>query len=296
MHQPKILLLGKDGQIGFELRRTLLSLGEIISIGRRDLDLENLDGLLTLLQHHKPDIIVNAAAYTAVDAAESHEVMAILINAKVVEVLADYAQASGALLVQYSTNYVFDGQKESAYLETDTVNPQNVYGASKRAGELAIIQRRCKHLIFRTSCVFSVNGNNFIKSILQLAKEKTRLNVVVDQICTPSSAELVADITALAIAGYRNHIIHDGIYHLTSTGQTSYYNLARYVIDKASDHGMVFALDSNNIYPITTDDYPLPAKRPKNSTLNVSALSKALDLHIPAWNIYVDRVIAQLSK
>ena len=292
----KILLLGKDGQVGTELRRTLLPLGQVIPIGRADLDLENLSALSHLLNLHQPDLIVNAAAYTAVDKAESDEKTAFLINAKVVFLLAEYAKKNNILLVHYSTDYVFDGQKIGAYLETDTVNPQNNYGASKLAGEQAILDSGCDYLIFRTSWVFAATGKNFIKTILHLAKEKENLQIVADQYGAPTSAELIADTTALAIAGYRWGRIQNGIYHLTSTGHTSWHNLACYAVDNALARGINLRLTSEQIHPIATAEYPLPAKRPGNSILDTSALSTALTLTIADWTIYVNRMIERLMQ
>ncbi len=291
----KILLLGKDGQVGTELKRTLLPLGHVIALGRADHNLENLSGLSHLLNVHQPDIIVNAAAYTAVDKAESDTETAFLINANLLTILAEYAQQNKTLLVHYSTDYVFDGQKKEPYLETDSVNPQSVYGASKRAGEEAILLSGCNHLIFRTSWVFSSSGKNFIKTILQLARERDSLRIVADQYGAPTSAELIADVTALAIAGYRKKTIQNGIYHLTSAGSTNWHNLACYAVDKALNNGMLLKLTRQQIHPISTNEYPLPAKRPDNSKLDIGALSNALALHIPDWTVHVDRVINQLT-
>ena len=292
----KILLLGKDGQVGTELRRTIFSLGNLISVGRSDLNLENLPGLRHLLKSHQPDIIVNAAAYTAVDKAESDKESAFTINEKVVAVLADYAQNNKTLLVHYSTDYVFDGKKIGAYLETDSVNPQNIYGASKLAGEHAILRSGCDFLIFRTSWVFSASGKNFIKTILQLAKKKDSLHIVSDQYGAPTSAELIADVTAVAIAGYRKSYIHNGLYHLTATGTTSWYNLACYVVERVLANGINLKLSSKHIYPVTSEEYLLPAIRPKNSTLDISILSDVLSLDIVDWKTYVDRMIEQLIR
>ncbi len=320
----KILLLGKDGQVGTSLQRTLLPLGELIAIGRSDLDLEDLSGLNQLLANHHPDIIVNAAAYTAVDRAESDKEKAFLINADMVKVLADYTENNRSLLVHYSTDYVFDGLKSVAYIEADSVNPQSIYGASKRAGEEAILQSNGNYLIFRTSWVFSVGGKNFIKTILNLAKEKERINVVSDQYGAPTSAELIADVTAVAISRWARCALPTlrpvfnrrvgkgapatcppeklivplqlGIYHLTASGATSWYNLACYIVNKALENGMTLKLTSQHIHPISTDEYPLPAKRPKNSILNNTALSNALALHLPDWTVHVDKVMDQLTQ
>lgn len=291
----KILLLGKNGQVGTELRRTLLPLGQVIAIGRAECNLADLSGIHSLLNTYQPDMIVNAAAYTAVDKAESDKDAAFLVNADLLAILAEYAQQQQILLVHYSTDYVFDGQKQTTYIETDSVNPQSVYGASKRAGEEAILHSGCNHLIFRTSWVYSSHGKNFIKTILQLARERDSLRIVADQYGAPTSAELIADITALAIAGYQKQSIQNGIYHLTSAGSTNWHHLACYAVDKALDNGITLKLTSQEISPITTDDYPLPAKRPRNSKMDTSALSQSLGLHIPDWTVHVDRLIHQLT-
>ena len=316
----KILLLGKDGQVGTELKRTLLPFGQVIAIGRADYDLTDLSGLSHLLTAHQPDIIVNAAAYTAVDKAESNQDTAFIVNAHLLTLLADYAQKNHTLLVHYSTDYVFDGQKQAPYIETDPVNPQSIYGASKRAGEEAILNSGCDHLIFRTSWVFSFHGNNFIKTMLQLARERESLRIVADQYGAPTSAELIADVTALAIVNYLqkdivgprpnlrgddiglngtkapNKGIENGIYHLTAAGSTTWHQFACYAVDKALENGLSLKLSSQQIHPISTDEYPLPAKRPKNSRLDTQALSNALALHLPDWSVHVDRVIHQLTQ
>lgn len=290
----KILLLGKNGQVGRELQRTLLPLGEVVALGRRDADLENLSALGDLLDAHSPDIIVNAAAYTAVDKAEGDAFTAHRVNAEAVGVMASYAQHRGALLVHYSTDYVFDGEKPGAYLETDAANPQSVYGSTKRAGEEAILQSGCDALIFRTSWVFSAHGTNFIKTILRLAKERESLNVVDDQYGAPTSAELIADVTALALAGHRARTLANGIYHLTASGVTSWHGLACHAVDRMRANGAALTLDARQVHAIPTEAYPLPARRPKNSRMDTTALSGALGLHLPDWRIHVDRMIDQL--
>jgi dTDP-4-dehydrorhamnose reductase len=290
----KILLLGKNGQVGRELQRTLLPQGEVAALGRSEADLENLSGLSDVLHARTPGIIVNAAAYTAVDKAESDEATAYRINAEAVGVMANYARHSGALLVHYSTDYVFDGEKSGAYVEADAANPQSVYGKSKRAGEEAILQSGCNALIFRTSWVFSVFGGNFIKAILRLAKERESLNVVADQHGAPTSAELIADVTALAIAGCRSGTLSNGVYHLTAAGETTWHGLACHVVERALENGMKLTLTPQQIRAIPTEAYPLPAKRPKNSRMDTGALTGALGLHLPDWKIHVDRVVDQL--
>ncbi|WP_404355918.1 dTDP-4-dehydrorhamnose reductase [Methylotuvimicrobium sp. KM1] len=291
-----ILLLGKNGQVGRELQRTLLPLGHVSAFGRDEADLQNPDALLGLLKERKPEIIVNAAAYTAVDKAETDEKAAYAINAEAVDVLAQYTSTHDALFVHYSTDYVFDGEKKEAYLETDTTDPQSIYGKSKRAGEEAILKSQCNALIFRTSWVFSADGNNFIKTILRLAQERDSLNIVADQFGAPTCAELIADVTAHAIIGFRRDQLTGGIYHLTSGGETTWHGLACYAVQRANENGMQLKLKPENIQPISTEAYPLPAKRPKNSRLNTGSLANSLELHFPDWRLYVDRVIRELCN
>jgi dTDP-4-dehydrorhamnose reductase len=291
----KTLLFGKDGQVGRELQRTLLPFGEVIALNRQDADLQNLIGLDRLLHTEKPELIVNAAAYTAVDKAETDSATAFRINAEAVEVMAGYAFRQKVLLVHYSTDYVFDGQKPGAFVETDTAHPLGVYGLTKRKGEEAIEQSRCNALIFRTSWVFSAHGNNFIKTILRLAKEKNGLNIVADQFGAPTSAELIADVTALAIAGYGSGRIGNGIYHLTASGETNWHRFACHIIDRARTNGLPLQLDVSQIRAIPTEDYPVPAPRPKNSRLDTSLLSSRLGLRLPDWTVHANRTIDQLT-
>lgn len=291
----RILLIGKNGQVGHELQRTLLPLGDLVALGRDGLDLSDLAALNQMLASQSPDVIVNASAYTAVDRAEADEAGATAVNATAVGVMAEYARGRGALLVHYSTDYVFDGAKDSPYVENDATAPQSAYGRSKRAGEEAIIASGCKALVFRTSWVFSAHGGNFIKTMLRLAGERDSLNVVADQFGAPTSAELIADVTALALAAYRRGALADGIYHLTAAGSTSWHGLASYAIARARLRGVQVKVDPAQICPIPTEAYPLPAKRPKNSRLDTSKLAGALDLQLPDWKIHVDRLIDQLS-
>lgn len=290
-----ILLLGKDGQVGRELQRTLLPLGRLTALGRKGADLGDLARLENMLQTRHPGIIVNAAAYTAVDQAETDADTAYRINAEAVQMLADYAWRSGALLVHYSTDYVFDGLKAVPYLETDEARPQNVYGRSKLAGEAAILESRCAALVLRTSWVFSAQGNNFIKTVLRLARERDGLSIVDDQTGAPTSAELIADVSALAIAAWRREIIAGGLYHLTAAGSTSWYGLARHVLQRALDNGARLRTGPGGLRPISTAEYPLPAPRPKNSCLDTGKLSTALGLELPDWTAHADRAVDQLT-
>jgi len=291
----KILLLGKTGQVGIELQRTLLAQGDLIALGRAEADLEKPAALLDVLRAHSPDVIVNAAAYTAVDKAEGNSRAAHAINAESVSVMADYARARDALLVHYSTDYVFDGAKDSPYEPSDTPNPLSVYGRTKRKGEEAIVDSGCRYLILRTSWVFSAQGSNFLKTILRLAKERDELNVVADQHGAPTSAELIADVTALAVAGHRQGLCNSGIYHLTAAGQTTWHGFACHIVARAAANGATIKATPGHIQPIPTDAYPLPAPRPKNSRLDTSALSDALLLQFPDWTVHVNRTVDQLT-
>lgn len=283
----RILLLGKEGQVGSKLSRFLIPLGSLKAIGRNDLCLENTSGLHQLLIEYRPHLIVNAAAYTAVDAAENDAKTAFIINETVVAILAEYAKRENALLVHYSTDYVFDGEKEDAYIETDGTHPLSVYGASKLAGEQAIVQSGCHYLNFRTSWVFSATGRNFINTILNLAKEKESLRIVSDQYGAPTSAELIAWVTCLAISHWQKGQMEEGTYHLTAVGKISWYDLACFVVERALANGAQLKITTDKIDPVCSKEYPLPAKRPKNSVLNTTKLSKALGLYLPKWSTLV---------
>ena len=292
----KILLLGKDGKVGHELQRTLLALGDVHASGREGANFEDPEGLRRLLVAQEPNIIVNAAAYTAVDKAETNQDAARRVNADAVGLLARYAQETQALLVHYSTDYVFDGTKNSPYEEDDQTNPQSVYGRTKLAGELAILASGCNTLVLRTSWVFSAHGGNFIKTILRLAKERDVLSIVADQHGAPTSAELIADVTALAIAGWLQGRLSSGVYHLTASGHTTWHGLASHVVDRAHRNGVKLKTDRDHIKPITTEEYPVPAVRPKNSRLNTNALASPLKLQLPHWTVHVDRTVDQLTS
>lgn len=291
----KILLLGKNGQVGTELQRTLLPLGTLVALDRSTADLEKPASLHSVLESHSPDVIVNAAAYTAVDKAETNQDVAQAVNAESVAVIAAYAKERDALLVHYSTDYVFDGSKESPYVPADTTHPLSVYGATKRQGEEAIEASGCRFLIFRTSWVFSAHGGNFVKTMLRLAKERDALSIVADQHGAPTSAELIADVTALAIAGHRQGVCKSGIYHLTAAGETTWHGFASHIVARAAANGVTLKAAVERITPIPTDAYPLPAPRPKNSRLDTSALSSALLLQFPDWTVHVNRTVDQLT-
>lgn len=294
----KILLFGKEGQVGWELQRSLLTVGDIIASEQHELDFENPDDVRGWVRRHEPDIIVNAAAYTAVDQAESEPDKARRINADAVGVLAEEASRLNAWLVHYSTDYVFDGEKHGPYEEDDLPNPLSVYGRTKLEGEVRIRDRHAKHLIFRTSWVFAARGENFAKTMLRLAKERETLNVIADQYGAPTSAELLADVTALALhhalpKGSRTDVA--GTYHLVARGETTWHDYAQYVITVARERGIVLKTTPEEIYPIKTEAYPLPAKRPRNSRLSVSKLTSVFGVQLPDWRNQVRRLIEELA-
>ena len=294
----KILLLGKEGQVGWELQRSLSTVGDLVASEQHDLDLECPDDVRRWVRQHEPDIIVNAAAYTAVDQAESEPEKAHRINAEAVGVLAEEANRLNAWLVHYSTDYVFDGEKAAPYEEGDPTNPLSVYGRTKLEGEELIRDRHAKHMIFRTSWVFAARGKNFAKTILRLAKEREKLSVIADQHGAPTSAELVADVTALALhraVQNGSHIDLAGTYHLVARGETSWHSYAQFVLTVARERGIMLKTASEEVYPIQTEAYPLPAKRPRNSRLNVSKLTSTFGVHLPDWRNHVRRLIEELA-
>ena len=279
----KILLLGAHGQLGVELSKVLPELGELIELSRNELDLSALDELRHQLSLIKPDLIVNASAYTAVDKAETEIEMAFLINADVPKILADYAKESNAILVHYSTDYVFDGRKTSPYEENDQPNPLSVYGASKLKGEQNITISGCKHLTFRTSWLFSAKGQNFRNLILKLATEKDELRIIDDQFGSPTSCEWLAKITSYAL-----NICLDqknegntppwGIYHASSIGKVSWYEYAQIIILNAIKSGIKLKVKLEDIKPIKTSEYHQKAIRPKFSCLSIQKLTSSFSI------------------
>ena len=291
-----ILLLGKNGQVGQGLQQTLTPIGSVTALARADFDLERPEMIAARLEALRPDVIVNAAAYTQVDLAETNVEAAFAVNHRAVEALANYARDHDALLVHYSTDYVFDGKKQTAYLENDEAHPLNVYGQSKRAGEIAIERSGCRYLLFRTSWVVSAEGTNFAKTMLRFAAERSSLRIVADQFGAPTSVELIADVTAQAITAHRQDKLAKGTYHLTSGGRTSWHGIARHVVGRAIDLGFQSQVKVDDILPISTEEYPRPAARPRNSSLNCDALSSSLGLTMPDWTVHVDRVLDQLKE
>jgi len=294
----KILLLGANGQVGWELQRSLAPLGQLKACDHNTVDLAKIDELQASIREFSPAIIVNAAAYTAVDMAESEAEKARRINAEAVAELAAEAKYLDAWLIHYSTDYIFDGTKSTAYVETDSAKPQSVYGKTKFEGEEAIRKSGCKHLIFRTSWVYAARGSNFAKTMLRLAKERDELNVVGDQVGVPTSAELIADITALCLYRVTNDNAFGkqavGTYHLSPSGETNWHEYARYVIAEAQHYGVKLRTKPENIHPISTSEYPLPAKRPANSLLDTKKLTNTFSVHMPVWRTQVKRLVSEL--
>ena len=295
----KILLLGKNGQVGWELQRSLAPLGALTALDRQGGsglcgDLSDLEGLAATVRTLQPQVIVNAAAYTAVDKAESEPELARCINAEAPAVLAREAQACGALLVHYSTDYVFDGSGDQPWAEGAPTGPLSVYGVTKLAGEQAIVQSGCAHLILRTSWVYAARGGNFAKTMLRLAQERERLTVIDDQWGAPTGAELIADVTAHAIAQTRQQPGKAGIYHLAPAGETTWHAYAKYVISQARQAQDAIKIKATEIAPIPTSAYPTPARRPHNSRLNCAKLQAAFGLHLPPWQDGVRRMLAEI--
>lgn len=293
----KILLFGKNGQVGWELQRALLPLGELTALDRHSKDycgdLSRIDDLANTIELLKPDVIVNAAAYTAVDKAESEPELSQLINSEAVKVLAKSAQKINALLVHYSTDYVFSGEGEHFWQEDDKTAALNAYGQTKLNGEQHVQQYCSNHLIFRTSWVYSTFGNNFAKTILNLAKMREKLSVIDDQYGAPTSAELIADCTAIALVQTLLDKKKCGVYHLVSSGSTNWYQYTKLVTQEAQKNGIELALKELNAIPAT--DYPLPAKRPYNSKMNNNKFKKTFNTELPNWELGVKRLIKELS-
>lgn len=294
----KILLFGKNGQIGWELQRSLAPLGELIALNSTSEefcgDLTNLIGLKRTIRKIAPDVIVNATAYTAVDKAESEPELAHVLNAQAPDILAQEARQLNAWLVHYSTDYVFNGAGNQPYLETDVTDPLNIYGKTKLEGEKNIITSGCSYLIFRTSWIYATNGNNFIKTILRLAQQRDKLEVVNDQIGSPTGAELLADITAYTLFSLKHKPEVSGLYHLVAGGCTSWYDFARFILEYARYVNFPLKIQSDTLLPITSKDFPLPAKRPLNSRLNTSKLENTFNLILPTWQTGVSRTLTEI--
>ena len=291
----KILLTGKDGQLGFALHKKLASLGEVIATNRDMLDLSDPEAIRVFIDQKKPDIIINPAAYTQVDKAESEKLLAHQINAVAPQMLTEKASELNIPIIHFSTDYVFDGLKHEPYLETDEVNPQSVYGQTKWQGEEAVRQNK-RHIIIRTSWVFSSHGQNFLKTILKLIQEKTSLNVVSDQIGTPTSSEVLADVTCRIVKTIFNdpNFKDFGTYHMTLEDETNWYRYACFITDEAKRLGLPTLMTSKDIKPISSDAYPTLAKRPMNSRLDTIKIKKTFMLELPHWEEEVKRILKAL--
>ena len=294
----KIVLFGKNGQVGHELSHKLNRLGKVVSCDRAQVDFVDDIQIQNFLYNEKPDIIVNAVAYTAVDKAEAEPLLATQINATAVGQLASYAKETGALLVHFSTDYVFDGRKEGRYTEEDTCNPLSVYGVSKLAGEEQIIQSGCKNFIFRTSWVYSNRGKNFIRTILKLASSKSDLKIIEDQIGVPTSASLISDVVCQILSQYVDSAEHInesyGTYHLSPIGKTNWYEYAKLILKTAHKEGGQSLLPLEAIHPIPTSKYEQSATRPKNSLLDTSKLRNVFKIELPNWDADVQATLSDL--
>ncbi|WP_055048473.1 dTDP-4-dehydrorhamnose reductase [Devosia sp. A16] len=280
----RLLILGRDGQVGTALTQVLAPLGEIVAFGRDGADLSQPGKLRALVESVEPHIIVNAGAYTAVDKAENEADLARVVNADAPAALAAAAVACGAWLIHYSTDYVFDGRKPAPYVEDDETQPLNVYGETKRAGEVSISESGARHLIFRTSWVHAPGRNSFAAKILSLAQSREELKVIDDQVGAPTSARLIAEITRRAIEQIdRGRPLDNGTYHLSAAGETSWHGYARYVVDAALQHGLPLRTSLERIVPVPSAEFPSPARRPHNSRLSTYKLRRALGIDLPDW-------------
>ncbi len=302
MSRPTILLLGANGQVGHALQTALAVLGTVIACTRAELDLGAASAqpqlVFDLVQKTRPDVIVNAAAYTAVDQAESDPELARTINAVLPGLLAQAASDTGACIVHYSTDYVFDGTKKGSYREQDQTNPLSVYGQTKLQGEQAVAKACARHLILRTSWVVSAHGGNFLKTMLRVGQERDSLRVVADQIGAPTSANLIAQTTRHLLVEMLAQPASDprwGVYHLAAGGQTSWFYYAQYVLSQAREKGWPIKVSSESIEAIATADYPVAAKRPHNSKLDTSRLRETFGVVLPDWTEGVDEVLAHLT-
>lgn len=296
----KILLLGKNGQVGWELQRSLAPLGELIALGSDSPglcgNLRDAEGLAATVRAVAPDVIVNAAAYTAVDQAESDVAACRAVNAGGPALLAQEAARLGALLVHYSTDYVFDGSGQAPWREEAATGPLNVYGQSKLEGEQAIAASGCRHLVLRTSWVYAARGGNFAKTMLRLAGERERLSVVDDQVGAPTSAELIADVTAHAVRATQQRPELGGIYHLAAAGATSWHGYAQFVIEQARRAGLAIKVAPEAIAAVGSDAFPTPAARPRNSRLATDKLQAAFGLVLPPWQTGVERMLTEFFE
>ena len=290
----RILILGKAGQVGWELQHALASQGDVLALGRAEADLEDPGQLRQAVIDAAPDVIVNAAAYTAVDRAEAEPALARRINAEAPAVLAREAAAAGAWLVHYSTDYVFDGSGDTPRDEEAPTGPLNVYGQTKLEGEQAIRASGARHLVLRTSWVYGTRGGNFARTMLRLAQERDKLAVIDDQVGAPTGAELIADVSAHAIRAIVAGSAPGGTYHLVAAGETSWHGYACRVIEAARAKGLPVKVARDAIAAVPSSAFPTPAARPKNSRLDTAKLRRTFGLVLPPWQAGVDRLLAEI--
>lgn len=292
----KILLFGKNGQVGWELQRSLAPLGVVIALERNSItycgDLNNTTGIIDTIEKIRPDIIINAAAYTAVDKAESEPFVAEQINAKVISAIAESAEKLGAILVHFSTDYVFNGTGRRAWTESDPTEPLNTYGKTKCQGEAFIIEKCSRYLIFRTSWVYALQGKNFVNTLLDQANQHEQLTIVNDQFGAPTGAELLADCTAHALLKAKKDEKLFGIYHLVASGSTTWYDYAKFILTERKVKGFEFKV--KEIVPIPTEAFKTTALRPKNSQLNNQKFQQAFNLTLPDWRSGVIRLLNEI--
>jgi len=293
----KLLLLGKGGQVGWELQRSLAPLGELVALDFDSTDLHadfsHPEQLADTVRKVRPDVIVNAAAHTAVDKAESEPELARKLNATSPGVVAEAAQQIGALMIHYSTDYVFDGSGSKPWVEGDATGPLSVYGRTKLEGEQVVAENCARHLIFRTSWVYAARGGNFAKTMLRLAKERERLTVIDDQFGAPTGAELLADVTAHAIRDTLRDAAKVGLYHVVAGGETTWHGYARFVLEQAEAAGVALKASPAAVDPVPTSAFPTPAVRPHNSRLNTGKLQSTFGLRLPPWQEGVARMLRE---
>jgi dTDP-4-dehydrorhamnose reductase len=295
----KILLFGMGGQVGWELQRSLAPLGELVALGSSGAgglagDFRQPDAVAATVRAVRPDVVVNAAAYTAVDKAEADRDTARLVNAASPGAIAREAHACGALLVHYSTDYVFDGSGSKPWVETDATGPLSVYGATKLEGEDEIRRHVQRHIILRTSWVYGARGGNFAKTMMRLARQRDRLTVVADQVGAPTGADLLADITAHLVRGARAGAGANGVFHAAAAGEVSWHGYAKFVLERAAAAGVALKAGPDAVDPVPTSSYPTPARRPLNSRLDTGKLRQATGLTLPDWRVGVARMLAEV--
>ncbi|MGP9675247.1 MULTISPECIES: dTDP-4-dehydrorhamnose reductase [unclassified Halomonas] len=294
----KVLITGGNGQVGFELRRQLATVGDVLAPNRAALDLSNAGAVSAFLTQHQPDVVINAAAYTAVDNAESDQAMAGRLNAALPAQLAEYCQQQSKWLIHYSSDYVYTGQGSAPWQESDTTGPCNVYGATKLAGDEAVMNSSCQHLIFRTSWVYSAFGKSFLATMLRLGAERSALSIINDQVGAPTPARLIALVTQQALTRLLSEgaTLASGVYHLAPRGETSWHGFACEIFKVAKQFGLPLVITPDGVSAIPTTDYPTPAARPLNSRLSVDKLEKALSVQLPDWQSQLALTVEEIAR